>query len=221
MCLLLQETEIVVTHSDRKMVYRRSLSAKEILWVALVKDCSYTVTSIPSKDRFVLVYDLTTNHNRMAAQHYSFIQALGEFLGNDPEDMLLGVGLEFDYVRHSDSIYSLVEQLRGSDELLANSVHCLGLKFDVASVFVFPKEGKQVITELDRRFYDRSDYRAEDKYESIRKALTTRQPSNLRWIKPPRQSGNGPVVKFASARNDGKTFKRKSCSVLLIQIGRG
>ena len=175
----------------------------------MVKGCSYTVTSIPSKDQFVLVYDLTTNNNRPTAQHYSFMQALDVFLGNHSEDMLLGVGLEFDYIRQPSSMYPIVEQLRGSDELLANSVHCLGLKFDVASVFVFPKEGKQVITELDRRFYDRSDYRAEDKYESIRKALTTRQPSNLHWIKPLRQSGNGPVVKFASARNDGKTFKKK------------
>ena len=201
------------------MVYRQFLSAKEISWVALVKGCSYTVTSIPSKDQFVLVYDLTTNNDRVTAQHYSFTQALGEFLRNDPEDMLLGVGLEFDYIRQPNSIYSLVEQLRGSDELLANSVYCLGLKYDVASVFVFPKEGKQVITELDQGFYNRSSYKAEDKYESIRKALSTKQPPNLHWIKPPRQSGNGPVVKFG--RDDGKTFMKRSCSVLLVQIGRG
>ena len=149
------------------------------------------------------------------------MQALDVFLGNHSEDMLLGVGLEFDYIRQPSSMYPIVEQLRGSDELIANSVHYLGLEYDVASAFVYPEEENQVITYLDKRFYDFSSCRAEDKYESMRKALPAIEPPNLHWIKPPRRSGNGPAVKFTLGSNDGKTFEKKSCSVLLIQIGRG
>ena len=218
-------------HSDRVEVFEHflseyTLSTPHVAWVALRKGCSYTVTSDHPDDQFILVYDLfaTMEEENHRPQHPSFERALWRILENDPPDQVLGFGLDFDYTWQPDED-SRSFAPKGFDEVLIDTIENLGLYYQVCSAFVYPEEGKQVVTELTKPSYNTRFCGSEDNYESMRRTLSSSlgilNPANLHWVWPPRQSSNGPAVEFALGSDDRETFTKKSCSVLLVHINRG
>ena len=188
----------------------------------MLKGCSYTVTSNPPADQFVLVYDLFTEEKDHRPQSPSFAHALRKTLDDNPSAEVLGFGLEFDYTWQADEDPQIYTP-KGFDEVLINTIENLGLEYQVCSAFVYPEEGKQVITHLKERCYDFGFKASEDNYKSMSSALSSSLPelANLHWVTPPRQSGNGPAVKFTLVDSDRRMFIKKSCSVLLAFTGRG
>lgn len=91
-------------------------------------------------------------------------------MDENPSAAVLVFGLEFDYTWQPDEGPQIFTPI-GFDEVLVNTIENLGLQYQVCSAFVYPGEGNQVITNLERRRYNLRFHASEDYYESMRSAL--------------------------------------------------